>query len=332
MTGLAEMGGGDHRYRAPDYDTLVDSPILIGNPSRLRVHRRRQEALPGERGRGRRVRRRTRGEGSRDDRPRTAPHLGHASLRQVSLPQHAHRRRAGRRPRAQELDRPHDEPLDDADATRLPCLARAGQPRVLSRLERQAPAAGGARAFRLRERGSHPQPLDRRRRHGLLRRSCWCTAPACRRATSISRTLSSHIEELQTTPGRLVQSAELASFDAWIKYYRPDENSRTRPSAITQRGRARVPARREDSQRHERERSSLDDVMRAAYQRYCRRARLHARGVSGGGGAGCGREPRVVLGSGGRGHGASSTTSEALETFGLRFRPRSPARRAPGSA
>ena len=31
MTGLPD-GGGDHRYRAPDFDTLVDSPILLGNP------------------------------------------------------------------------------------------------------------------------------------------------------------------------------------------------------------------------------------------------------------------------------------------------------------
>ena len=37
--------------------------------------------------------------------------------------------------------------------------------------------------------------------------------------------LSNKIEEVQTTPGRPVQSAELASLDAWIKYYRPDENS-----------------------------------------------------------------------------------------------------------
>ena len=33
MTGLAEMSGGSHRYRAPDFDTLVDSPIVIGNPA-----------------------------------------------------------------------------------------------------------------------------------------------------------------------------------------------------------------------------------------------------------------------------------------------------------
>ena len=32
-TGLAEMPGGSHRYRAPDFDTLVDSPIVIGNPA-----------------------------------------------------------------------------------------------------------------------------------------------------------------------------------------------------------------------------------------------------------------------------------------------------------
>ena len=33
VTALPELGGGDHRYRAPDYDTLVDSPIVIGNPA-----------------------------------------------------------------------------------------------------------------------------------------------------------------------------------------------------------------------------------------------------------------------------------------------------------
>src|SRR5262245_43861770 len=37
--------------------------------------------------------------------------------------------------------------------------------------------------------------------------------------------LSDKINVLQTTPGRLVQSAALASFDAWIKLYRPDENT-----------------------------------------------------------------------------------------------------------
>ena len=38
---------------------------------------------------------------------------------------------------------------------------------------------------------------------------------------SLSRT----IRELQNTPGRLVQSLSQSSFDTWIKFYRPDENS-----------------------------------------------------------------------------------------------------------
>ena len=37
--------------------------------------------------------------------------------------------------------------------------------------------------------------------------------------------LSGLINGLQTTPGRLVQTAEQASWDAWIKLYRPDENT-----------------------------------------------------------------------------------------------------------
>jgi predicted metalloprotease with PDZ domain len=37
--------------------------------------------------------------------------------------------------------------------------------------------------------------------------------------------LSDSIVSLQTTPGRLVQPTEMASYDEWIKYYRSDENS-----------------------------------------------------------------------------------------------------------
>lgn len=37
--------------------------------------------------------------------------------------------------------------------------------------------------------------------------------------------LSQQIRNLQGTPGRERQSAELASYDAWIRFYRPDENS-----------------------------------------------------------------------------------------------------------
>ena len=37
--------------------------------------------------------------------------------------------------------------------------------------------------------------------------------------------LSAQIRELQTTPGRLEQSVEMASYDAWIKFYRADDNT-----------------------------------------------------------------------------------------------------------
>ena len=38
-------------------------------------------------------------------------------------------------------------------------------------------------------------------------------------------TLSDQIEAVQTRPGRLVTSADMASYDTWIKQYRPDENT-----------------------------------------------------------------------------------------------------------
>ena len=60
--------------------------------------------------------------------------------------------------------------------------------------------------------------------------------------------LSGSIQQLQTTPGRLVQPVEMASFDAWIKEYRPDENSINIVDQLLHEGRGhRVPARREDS-------------------------------------------------------------------------------------
>jgi predicted metalloprotease with PDZ domain len=37
--------------------------------------------------------------------------------------------------------------------------------------------------------------------------------------------LSVHIKKVQETPGRRIASLEQSSFDAWIKFYRPDENS-----------------------------------------------------------------------------------------------------------
>jgi predicted metalloprotease with PDZ domain len=80
--------------------------------------------------------------------------------------------------------------------------------------------------------------------------------------------LSGNIEELQTTPGRLVQSAEQASFDAWIKYYRPDENSANTSISYYTKGAVLgflLDARIRKATGGAR---GLDDVMRQAYQRF----------------------------------------------------------------
>jgi predicted metalloprotease with PDZ domain len=80
--------------------------------------------------------------------------------------------------------------------------------------------------------------------------------------------LSEVIRTLQTTPGRLTQTAEMASFDAWIKAYRSDENSINSAISYYTKGAvlgfvldARIRAATKDAK-------SLDDVMRLAFTRY----------------------------------------------------------------
>jgi predicted metalloprotease with PDZ domain len=80
--------------------------------------------------------------------------------------------------------------------------------------------------------------------------------------------LSGHIEAVQTTPGRLVTPAAMSSFDTWIKQYRPDEN--TPNTTINYYTKGAVIAFLLDARLRKltREAKSLDDVMRLAYQRY----------------------------------------------------------------
>jgi predicted metalloprotease with PDZ domain len=80
--------------------------------------------------------------------------------------------------------------------------------------------------------------------------------------------LSRGIGALQTTPGRLTRSVEMASFDAWIKEYRPDENSVNSTVSYYTKGEvlgflldAQIRAASKGAK-------SLDDVMRLAFSRY----------------------------------------------------------------
>ncbi|HEX8150933.1 MAG TPA: PDZ domain-containing protein [Pyrinomonadaceae bacterium] len=85
--------------------------------------------------------------------------------------------------------------------------------------------------------------------------------------------MAGEIQKLQQTPGRLLQSLEEASFDAWVKQYRPDEN--TVNTAVSYYDKGAIVGllldleirRRSDGAR------SLDDVMRALYTDFFKRNR-----------------------------------------------------------
>lgn len=82
------------------------------------------------------------------------------------------------------------------------------------------------------------------------------------------RSLSGSIAATERTPGRLVQSLSASSFDAWIKAYRRDENSVN--ALFSYYGGGAVAGFLIDAkiQRTSGGERSLDDVLRTAYDRY----------------------------------------------------------------
>ena len=139
--------------------------------------------------------------------------------------------------------------------------------------------------------------------------------------------LSARISEVQTSPGRLVQSAEQASFDAWIKYYRPDENSNNTTVSYYTKGALLGFLLDAKIRKATAGKRALEDVMIAAYQKYSgdrgytpEQFRAVAEQIAG---ANLGDFwASAVTGT------ADLDYSEALEVFGLRFGP-SPERASP---
>jgi predicted metalloprotease with PDZ domain len=80
--------------------------------------------------------------------------------------------------------------------------------------------------------------------------------------------LSRRIEAVQTAPGRKVQSLALSSYDAWIEYYRPDENTANTSINYYHKGAVVGLLLDAEIRRLTADRRSLDDVMRLAYERY----------------------------------------------------------------
>jgi predicted metalloprotease with PDZ domain len=84
---------------------------------------------------------------------------------------------------------------------------------------------------------------------------------------------ASEIQKLQQTPGRLLQSLEESSFDAWVEYYRQDEN--TVNSAISYYDKGAIVGLLLDLEIRRRSNGarSLDDVMRALYNDFFKQNR-----------------------------------------------------------
>lgn len=325
MTALPEMGGGAHRYRAPDFDTLVDSPIIVGNPA---VH---AFSVGGKSHYLVNV-----GEGGVFDGPRAARDLESIVAEHLrmwgSLP---YDRYVFMNVLASVPGQIPGGGLEHKNSTLLMAGRWTTRTRqsYLSWLELASHEffhAWNIKRLRPVELGPFNYEEE------VFTRSLWIAEGITdyyaelivHRAGLSSQAeyldaLSNKIEELQTTPGRAVQPVDQASFDAWIKYYRPDENSGNTSISYYTKGAVvgfLLDARIRKITGGAR---SLDDVMRAAYQKFS-----GERGYTP-------EEFRVVAeqvaGQSLASFWASAVEgtdeldyNEALETLGLRFRPAVP--------
>ena len=257
--------GGADRYRAPDYDTLVDSPIVAGNPAVYEFTvAGRPHVLANV------------GEGGIWDGPRSARDV------ETVAAQHAKFWTVVPYERYVILNLITEAGggLEHANSTvlmtsRWRARTQRGYVSWLELVSHELFHAWNAKRLRPVELG----PFDYERENYspslwiaegfteyygdlLVRRAGLSTA------SEYLERLSAAIEELQAAPGRLVQPLGRASLDAWIRYYRPDEN--TPNSAVSYYTKGALVAflldmeirRATDGNR------SLDDVMRAAYERY----------------------------------------------------------------
>lgn len=85
--------------------------------------------------------------------------------------------------------------------------------------------------------------------------------------------LAKSIQDFQETPGREKMSAEEASFDSWIKLYRPDENSVNSAISYYDKGELLGLLLDLDIRRRTHGAKSLDDVMRYLYTEFYKNGR-----------------------------------------------------------
>ena len=85
--------------------------------------------------------------------------------------------------------------------------------------------------------------------------------------------LASQIQDMQDSPGRKLMSAEDASFNAWIKEYRPDENSINSQISYYDKGELLGMLLDLEIRRRSNNAKSLDDVMRTLYNDFFKKSR-----------------------------------------------------------
>ena len=265
ITALPAMDGGDHRYRAPDYDTLVDSPIVIGNPAvyDFEVDGKKHSLVNV-------------GEAGVFDGARAAKDLETIVKED--------RRLWGFLPYDRyvffNMITESGGGLEHKNSTvlmtnRWSTRTRRAYLAWLELASHEYFHAWNVKRLRPAELG----PFDYENEN--ITRSLWIAEgftdyyadlqvlrAGLQTRDEYLEDLSSTIELLQTTPGRLVQSAEMASFDAWIKYYRPDENSNNTTISYYTKGTVIAFLFDAKIRKATNGTKSLDDVMRTAYQKF----------------------------------------------------------------
>ena len=265
ITALPAMDGGDHRYRAPDYDTLVDSPIVIGNPAvyDFEVDGKKHSLVNV-------------GEAGVFDGARAAKDLETIVKED--------RRLWGFLPYDRyvffNMITESGGGLEHKNSTvlmtnRWSTRTRRAYLAWLDLASHEYFHAWNVKRLRPAELG----PFDYENEN--ITRSLWIAEgftdyyadlqvlrAGLQTRDEYLEDLSSTIELLQATPGRLVQSAEMASFDAWIKYYRPDENSNNTTISYYTKGTVIAFLLDAKIRKATNGTKSLDDVMRTAYQKF----------------------------------------------------------------
>jgi predicted metalloprotease with PDZ domain len=317
VTGLAPVEGEAHRYRAASYDELVDSPILVGNPT---VHRFLVEGKPHVLA--------NEGEAGVFDGNRAA-----ADLARI-VGEHArfwggvpYERYAFINVLSEASGGLEHKDSTVLMASRWATSTRRTYANWLRLASHEHFHAWNVKRLRPIELG----PFDYERENPTT--SLWIAEGftayyehlMVRRAglttdAELIDGVGADIRDLQTTPGRLTQPVESASLDAWVKYYRPDENTPNTAISYYTKGAviafvldARIRAATNGAK-------SLDDVMRLAYSRYSGAKGFTAADFRG-----------VVHEVAGRDFGSWWTSAlqttdelkydEALDWFGLRFKP-----------